>query len=245
MNDKTNFYVFEKKEILLITILVLLVAVTSFLFGLKIGSSYSFDSAGINQETKEILDTPSTTVDLTSSEEEKVANIVSEQGAKNKDKDLNKEIESSLKKKMLEEFSNENKKFNKDTLPTESSDTQQQKKNEESQVAAPKVNSRTFTDNEDTAMSEDKLDTKSSDAFSGKYTIQLASYKSITDAKEFAEGFKVLGFNPIINEAEPPGKGTYFRVSLGVFDSIAQAKEFVLKNKSVFAERDYVFLQFD
>jgi septal ring-binding cell division protein DamX len=239
MNDKTNFYVFEKKEILLIAILVLLVAVTSFLFGLKIGSTYSFDTAGISQQTKELLDTASKKVELTSTEEEKVANIVNEQDQKADKKDVNKEIESSLKQKMLEEFSSENKKFNQVTAPAQNNMRESEKKSIEIQEPTPQK----IEEMSDTTTSSEMG--KVQDSYSGKYTIQLASYRSISEAKEFAEGFKVLGYNLIVNEVELPGKGTYFRVSLGVFESISKAKDFVLKNKSVFAERDYVFFQFE
>jgi cell division protein FtsN len=239
MNEKTNFYVFEKKEILLITVLVLLVAITSFLFGLKIGSHYSFDSSGLGEGERQAITTEAQKVDLTSTEEEKVADILEkqqtqEQTADGKN-DINEKIQESLKQKMLEEFSNENKKFNDDEASTAPAPAPSVAAKPEPIVEAPAA----------TPVVEEAPAVPASDDFSGKYTIQLASYQSLAEAKDFAEGFKVLGFNPIINEAELPGKGNWFRVSLGVFDNISQAKDFVMKNKSVFAERDYVFIQFD
>ncbi|EQC52370.1 SPOR domain-containing protein, partial [Bacteriovorax sp. DB6_IX] len=86
---------------------------------------------------------------------------------------------------------------------------------------------------------------QSDDNFSGKYTIQLSSFQSLAEAKQFAEGFKVLGYNPIINEKNIPGRGNWFRVSLGVFNSLSETKDYILKHKSLFAERDYVLTKFE
>ncbi|CAN0060821.1 unnamed protein product [Chrysoparadoxa australica] len=83
------------------------------------------------------------------------------------------------------------------------------------------------------------------DKFSGKYTIQLGSHRSVEEAEAFAEGFKVRGYNPIINEVEIPNRGIWYRVSLGVFDTITDAKDYVKKEQSLFQGQDYVFVRFD
>ena len=65
------------------------------------------------------------------------------------------------------------------------------------------------------------------------------------DAEKFANGFRVRGYNPVINEVEIENRGSWFRVSLGVFDTIEDTKEFIIKEKSLFQGMDYVIGRFD
>ena len=227
MSEKTNFYVFERKEIFLITILVILVAITSFLFGLKIGSNYSFEDSGYNGQDRGAISSQAPKVDLTSTLEENVEAVTEIAEKKTiKREDINKKIEESLKEKMLDEFSDADKKLNAQP------------------VVAKEVTETVVKDEAPVVKKEETVALKA-DSFSGKHTINVGSFPALTEAKDFAEGFKVLGFNPIVTERQVPGKGNMFRVSIGVFDSLAKAKEFVIKNKSVFAERDFFFYEFD
>lgn len=241
MSEKSNFYVFEKKEILLVVLFVILVAVTSFLFGLKIGSSYSFDQAGFSSQEKEMLNKQPGKVEFISKEEERVQDIIEKKEDRAKE-DINKEIQESLKNKIIQEFSNENEKFQDSSAQKKI----QNKVNEASDVQELVENTQgePVTEPED-ELSDQQEPASVGDSFSGKYTIQLAAFQTISEAKEFAEGFKVLGYSPIINEKEIQGRGNWFRVSLGVFENLSGAKDYILKNKSLFAERDYVFRQFD
>lgn len=80
-------------------------------------------------------------------------------------------------------------------------------------------------------------------SMSGKYTIQLGSYPSADEARQFAEGFSVRGYNPIINETEIAGKGMWYRVSLGLFNTVEEAKTYVKNEQSLFAGQDYVITE--
>lgn len=77
------------------------------------------------------------------------------------------------------------------------------------------------------------------DGLSGKYTIQLGSHRSLREAEAFAEGFRARGYNPIINQIEIKGRGTWFRVSLEAFDSQEEARAYVQKEKTLFMGQDY------
>ncbi len=233
MDEKSNFYVFEKKEVLLVILFVILVSVTSFLFGLKIGSSYSFESSGNTEAEKSLLGNESKSIEFISKEEEQVKELVKE--APTEKNDINEKIQESLKSKIMNEFSDQNKKF------LDQGSKQKEKAQDSNDSAAQNEVSM------DSPVVEEQSDeiVKKEDNYSGKYTIQLGSYRTISEAKEFAEGFKVLGYSPVINEVEIQGRGNWFRVSLGVFDNLAGAKDYILQNKSLFAERDYVFIQFD
>src|SRR5690606_27564903 len=53
--------------------------------------------------------------------------------------------------------------------------------------------------------------TAEANPMAGKFTVQLGSYNSMEDAKQFAEGFTVRGYSPIINEVKIEGKGNWYR----------------------------------
>ncbi|HXH32196.1 MAG TPA: SPOR domain-containing protein [Bacteriovoracaceae bacterium] len=80
-------------------------------------------------------------------------------------------------------------------------------------------------------------------SMAGKFTIQLGSYDTMEEAKQFAEGFTVRGYNPIINEVKIEGKGDWYRVSLGLFDSVDAAKEYVKTEQSLFSGQDHIITE--
>lgn len=84
---------------------------------------------------------------------------------------------------------------------------------------------------------------QTSSAVNGKYTIQLGSYPTVEEAKQFAEGFTVRGYSPIINETTIEGKGTWYRVSLGLFGTVEEAKKYVRNEQSLFSGQDYVITE--
>lgn len=84
---------------------------------------------------------------------------------------------------------------------------------------------------------------KKSQTMSGKYTIQLGSYPDLDEAKQFAEGFTVRGYSPIINETTIEGKGTWYRVSLGLFGTVEEAKGYIKNEQSLFSGQDYVITE--
>lgn len=77
----------------------------------------------------------------------------------------------------------------------------------------------------------------------GKFTIQLGSYNTIEEAKQFAEGFTVRGYSPIINEVKIEGKGNWYRVSLGLFDSVDEAKAYIKAEQSLFSGQDHIITE--
>lgn len=77
----------------------------------------------------------------------------------------------------------------------------------------------------------------------GKFTIQLGSYNTVDDAKQFAEGFSVRGYNPIINEVKIEDKGVWYRVSLGMFNTVDEAKIYIKEEQSLFSGQDHVITE--
>jgi cell division septation protein DedD len=81
--------------------------------------------------------------------------------------------------------------------------------------------------------------------FTGKFTVQLGSYRSYADAEKFADGFRIRGYEPVIQEIQVKEKGMVYRVSIGVFTSQNEANEYVLAEKSLFQGQDYLIVKFD
>lgn len=195
MDSKTKLYVFAKKEVALIFIFMILIAVTSFVLGVKIGKNYTMEMAGITKEDQKKV------VELLSNKEEELSQIKANPESSTVD---SSEIEHKLQEKITEEFGAG-----------------------ETKAAAGHSNMSVETK------------TESKDGLSGKYTIQLGSHRTLKEAEAFAEGFRARGYNPIINQVEIKGKGTWYRVSLEAFNTEAEAKAYVSKEKSLFMGQDY------
>ena len=202
MDSKTKLYVFAKKEVALIFIFMILIAVTSFVLGVKIGKNYSLEMAGITPEDQKKV------VELLSNKEEELSKIKANPESSNIEAS---DIEHKLQEKISEEFGT-------------------------------KTNSSVDGSNISVAQ-EGPVATSIKDALSGKFTIQLGSHRTLKEAESFAEGFRARGYNPIINQIEIKGKGTWYRVSLEAFNTAEEAKAYVIREKSLFMGQDYTIIK--
>jgi cell division protein FtsN len=225
MESNKRLYVFDKKEVLLVFILVILISTTCFVFGVKMGKNYSLGVEGIIQSDIE-------RVDLLSQKEEKILedekileemvkkveieNVKGDQQAVDPSYDI-------LKNKIDKEVTGQEEV--KDVL-----DAVEKKKETLAQTynKSPIENAETQSNN-----------------VSGKWTVQLGSHQNTEDAEAFADGFRVRGYKPIINQVYLGDRGVWFRVSLGLFSSIVEAKNYVVEHQTLFDGQDYVFIQFD
>lgn len=190
MEENNKVIVFEKKEIILVLIFVLVLIITSFTLGIRLGKKLAFNDAGIKDEDVK-------TVELKSTVEEDADTTISEDSKLTDEEKLKKLMDES-KSRLTDEL----EKFSGEQKPAESAKT-------ESPMA-------------------------------GKFTIQLGSYNNLEEAKQFAEGFTVRGYSPIINEVKIAGKGTWYRVSLGLFNSVDEAKAYIKEEQSLFSGQDHV-----
>lgn len=197
MEENNKVVIFEKKEIILVFIFVVVLIITSFTLGIRLGKKLAFNDSGIKEEDVK-------TVELKSTDEEDVEATVIEDSKLTDDEKLKKLMDESKNKlsEELQKFSSEQK------VPVATTATNETKSD------APKVD--------------------------GKYTIQLGSYNTVEEAKQFAEGFTVRGYNPIINEVTIEGKGTWYRVSLGIFKTVDEAKVYVKEQQSLFSGQEHV-----
>ncbi len=202
MDSKTKLYVFAKKEVALIFIFMILIAITSFVLGVKIGKNYSLEMAGVTPEDQKKV------VELLSEKEESLKEIKANPEAAAVD---SSDIENKLQEKISAEFGGGDQ-------PASSAQTPSN-------------------------MSVESKPQAGADNLSGKITIQLGSHRTLKEAEDFAEGFRARGYNPIINQIEIKGKGTWYRVSLGAFNTKEEASAYVAKEKSLFLGQDYNYIK--
>lgn len=196
MEENAKVFVFEKKEIFLIFVFVVIMSVTCFTLGVNLGKKLALEKSGVTE-----VDTK--TVEMKSTAEEDVEETLAQPQLSDEEK----------LKQLMEE--------SKEKLNTELQQFGGEEKKVEAGVPA-----------------KSEVTTASKDT--GKYTIQLGSYSTMEEAKQFAEGFTVRGYNPIVNEVIIAGKGTWYRVSLGLFANVQEAKDYVKKEATLFQGQDYV-----
>jgi cell division protein FtsN len=207
MEENNKVIVFEKKEIILILLFVLVLIITSFTLGIRLGKKLGLTESGIIEEDEKV-------VKLKSGVEEDV------------DKTLQEESKLSDEEK-LRKLMDEQQKLLNENLEQISAEPAKEALEKTLQSASEKS-----IENSSSAVS-----------VTGKFTIQLGSYPNLEEAKQFAEGFSVRGYSPIINETVIAGKGKWYRVSLGVFSTVDEAKSYVKSEQSLFSGQDYVITE--
>lgn len=198
MEEKNKVYIFDKKEIFLVLIFMVILSITCFTLGIKLGKSLSLSKAEITSADVE-------KVEMKSDLEEEVEKTLAEDDNISDEEKLQKLMDESKEK-----LSQELEQVFSEPVPTSS------------------------TSSESVSTQTDAI---------GKYTIQLGSYASMNEAQDFAEGFTVRGYSPIINEVIITGKGKWYRVSLGMFKTVEEAKVFIKKEDSLFQGQDYIITE--
>jgi len=213
MDSKTKLYVFAKKEVALIFIFMILIAITSFVMGVKIGKNYSLEMAGITPADQKKV------VELLSKKEEELEGI-------KKNADAHTVESSDIEHKLQERISAE---FGGDAPATAA----------HGEAATPAGHAPMSTEPAKATHGGGQ----SKDGLSGKFTIQLGSHRTLKEAEDFAEGFKARGYDPIINQIDIKGKGTWYRVSLGAFGTNEEARAYIAKEKTLFIGQDYTIVK--
>jgi len=60
----------------------------------------------------------------------------------------------------------------------------------------------------------------------GEYTLQVISYRSEAEAETFADALRTRGHESFVVSADVPGRGRYYRVRIGPFESMAEAERY-------------------
>ncbi len=262
MSEKTKVYIFERFELALIFLLIILVAVTSFVLGVKFGKTYSYQQAGLTKADRE-------RVELLSASEEQVNQTVAEnQSVERPEHALDKnnllrQNDARLSQKIAAAIESNTAAPAAEVFNSTSASGQANTASPAATVAPENKKGVLLTDTRDAYnLPMDKQINQRDDEIvkvtptataparpnlSGKYTIQLGSHRDRKDAEKFAEGFRIRGHNPIISEVELKEKGgTWYRVSIGVFDTITEAKDYIInQERALFQGQDYVIGRFD
>lgn len=244
MNENAKLYVFERKEVVLIFLFMFVTAVTSFVFGVKVGKNFSFQQAGLTQAER-------TKLELMSGQEETVETVVQEKSKEVVESSTVTQDSHERLKSIIDQQFSEGKGTAAKSNETKINETKSEAKSETPAATETKAPEAAVT-TEGSEVSEASTGTpvvssknKGVDHYTGKWTIQLGAHRTLEEAEKFSDGFRVRGYSPIINEVNLSGKGAWFRVSLGVFETLAEAKEYVLKERTLFEGQDYVFGRFE
>ncbi len=212
MERKSRVFVFDRVELSLLVFFFVIMSITAFVLGMRLGKKRALDHVGITEENVREFE-------LKSDKEEYVENVVSEAPA------TNGEVATQEPQNLDEET------FQKLQDEFEKLDRKNFKAPEQDEIAQP-AETPSVEKGDQAEISGDII---------GKYTVQLGSYKTIEEAQQFAGGFIARGYKPLINEVElGASKSKWYRVSLGAFDSIDAAKSYVKAESSLFNSQEYV-----
>ena len=230
MEDNNKLFVFEKKEVMLIFIFIILVAVISFTLGVRTGKQLSLKS---DEYTSEDINN----INLKSVDEEFVEDVV-------RKNDPNTEDTSGFEKSLEENTPmTAPAKGNVDVMEERLKQEMEKLASEKIEIATPSAkemqdsNSVNESNSNNSAIDSVQAGTKD---YSGKYTIQLFSHQSQESAQEFADGFIMKGYDVIINEVIIPGKGKWYRVRIGDFATVNKAEDYLAREKSLFQSQKYI-----
>jgi hypothetical protein len=227
MEDNNKLFVFEKNEVLLIFAFVILIAITAFTLGFRAGRT---SAPKVEESLVEIPAkvNPAEIMELKSDVEEDADRI----SKLNKDRANTEDIlgsESDDASLRLNDLDSKFKDIAKDDPKVEEND------DDSNDILMPDM---------DTLKEETSVIKKEARQLSNKYTIQLIARQSRDLAAEYAEPFIAAGYDVIVNEVEIPSKGTWYRVSIGAFNTKMEAQEYMQSENDLFQGKDYIIKQF-
>jgi septal ring-binding cell division protein DamX len=233
MEENSKVIVFEKKEVGLIVLFVVLLTATSFTLGVRMGMKWQLSSEGITEEDIK-------NVELKSQREEETEKVLNTQETEEKP-----EIKDEAFDKLQKEF----EKLDDKGVPAKLNESVDLPSSES--PAADKLIESYEVTKPVAAVAETAPATQTisnvvnAAQYSGKYTIQVGAYNNLDEASQFASGFEVRGYTPVIQEAEIAGKGKWYRVSIGIFENRQAAKDYIVEQKSLFQGYDYIINKID
>jgi cell division protein FtsN len=245
MDENTKLFIFDKKEIAVLFIFMLLLTTISFMLGIRVGKEFSFKKNNIQSEDVRLVDLKSSKEESIERRYKDIESKSLEQTSGNQEVDL---MDYSINRAKLEVKDAAKGGFKK-----------RPKIKKESKIIKPKIlNPQSL--NEKVIQKEipqkKKLDLsyyakeespKSNNSSVKKiiYTIQVGSYPQIEKAKTFSDGFIARGYPTNIFKADLGKKGIYFRVSIGSFKSKVEASEYIVNERSLFRGTNYLIRKLD
>lgn len=223
--NNSKLFVFDKKEVFLIFIFMLLIAITSFTVGVRVGKGLLLKNEGYTEEDVN-------TIDLKTSKEEEIEDLVREVKPLPKNEE---QVLDNYTDRLDQEFQN-----TVDSQNSEGSDLTLEPSIENT-LPQDETSNNDFEEslNSITEVNE----SGASNPYAGKWTVQIVSFPDKNSAIEFSNGFVARGYNPIINSVELKNRGTWYRVSLGLFNSKPEAMTYIEQNQTIFGGKEYQIYQ--
>lgn len=258
-HSKQKVFVFDKAELFFLFLFFIVMAITSFVLGMRLGKKqaelFLHPEAQIAQPALELKSKHEEVIDDSEPKANQAGEATSEEQAfvdKAAASSTTADMDEQTFKKLQEEYQKLNA-SELGSLGTEATPANGVANTSDPQGAVQSVTEKT-ADNSITKNSQPSISALApSDgtfltpdpSFIGQYTIQLGSYRTIEEAKNFAEGFLVRGYKPLVREVEVRSQGTWYRVSLGVFESISAATQYIQKEGTLFGsfKKDQYFIQ--
>jgi len=251
---KQRVFVFDKAELFFLFLFFIVMAITAFVLGMRLGkkqaelflhpetqkTQVAVDLKTLHEENLDKLDTATTKTTSHLEANAFVDKDKTDQIGKTAETDVDEEtfkkLQAEYQKLNAQDMGNHGSPTN-ETAPMTSSNSEEAPTNDET-PAVPATEVPVEIANDQSFLNPDP-------SFLGKYTIQLGSYRTIDEAKNFASGFLVKGYKPLVREVEVRDQGTWYRVSLGVFESISAATQYIQKETSLFGafKKDQYFVQ--
>ena len=201
------------------------VASVSFIFGVKLGQELSYERHGITSKERKQVQLKSWLEEDLEGGEEELEPVDRDSFGKKYEKKLKEKLEKMAEKTVVSPPKGKQKvAFGKKSAPQSPGKDKEGKDKEESLLSLSQ------------ALGE-------SVQYKGKWTIQLGSYQDGEDAEVFSNGFKARGYRPIINRVNLGERGVWYRVGLGVFSSVLEAKEYIAQEESLFQGQDFTIVQ--
>ncbi|MGE4231853.1 MAG: SPOR domain-containing protein [Bacteriovoracia bacterium] len=221
MEKKPELVVVHKKEFFILFILFLLVAVFSFTLGLKLGKHLDA-SNGANGDVlaQGSCQTLPESAPLTAapSAEHEVANTENNEKPDTAHHEQPEEDDKLTKKQKEQQAKHDLEKAE------DHADTELYKEVEESSLSyGKKVPMKLPKQKKSIAKSKESLH---------KFTLQVGAYKNEHEANQRVADLKQKNLEAFYFAAKVPGKGTWFRVGVGMFDSQDAAEKAAMQWKS-------------
>lgn len=207
MGTRKKILIFDKVEIFLLLLFIIVLTTVSFTLGLRVGKKITYQKDGFMEEDRE-------KVVLKSVEEESVEKMVNERTI-SKEKSEDQFYYHELKRELDKLDKKESERKKADRMP---------------QSLNMKMGTHGVAKSALTRESSKKIKIKKET----KYTVQLGVFSNREDAQKFSNGFSVRGHDPIIKVLNSRNRMTY-RVSLGEFTTDDQALRYTQEEQALFS----------
>ena len=212
MDPKLKYFVFDRKEFILLTLILLVVGVLAFTVGVHYGKQYAV-------ETAEVEDPFAEPVAL----KPQVEKLPHDRDLDFQAKDASKKAELSIDKSLQQEVVNTGLQLNKHISTALPSAVKSQV------VRGPAKPALQHSSNVQ-ALAKTELQGITQDAIKrvlpeGKYTLQIAQFEKVEETRSSLRALESIGLKPVLRVTQLKGKFTSFRLLHGGFPTTSAAED--------------------